>query len=377
MKRPPISLILALAGIAFAGYYLYHSAFRLPPQQPLREPAAKPAEESLAGVGIVEAEEEQHNVAPHFSGRVAQVHVVEGDRIQAGAPLYTLDTEQLQADLKAQLATVRISQATLQRLQNQPRREDIAPVQARVEAQQARLTNLQQQLARLQSVSDPRAVSRDQVTTLQLQVDEAAAQLKQAQADLTRLRAGAWSFELEEVRQQIAQAQQQANRIRTQMTLATVKAPSTGEILQVNVREGEFVTPGQGKPSVVLGHTDRLQVRVDVDEVNASRVQPGMAAEAALKGNGQLRFPLAFKRIQPLMVPKTNLTGQTGERTDVRVLQVIYSFQPPGFPVYVGQQVDVFLKNPMDYPQQHRSPNTPEGGRRREDASTAVVGRAS
>jgi len=41
-----------------------------------------------------------------------------------------------------------------------------------------------------------------------------------------------------------------------------------------------------------------------------------------------------------------SLTGQGTERTDTRVLQVIYSFDPAALPVYVGQQVDVFIEAP-------------------------------
>jgi HlyD family secretion protein len=44
-----------------------------------------------------------------------------------------------------------------------------------------------------------------------------------------------------------------------------------------------------------------------------------------------------------LVVPKKSLAGDTTERTDTRVLQVIYAVEKPGVPLYVGQQVDVFL----------------------------------
>ena len=66
---------------------------------------------------------------------------------------------------------------------------------------------------------------------------------------------------------------------------------------------------------------------------------------ASLKGDSSKKFPIKFVRVQPYMVPKTNLSGMSTERVDVRVLQVIYDFAPPNFPVYVGQQVDVFFDN--------------------------------
>jgi hypothetical protein len=44
------------------------------------------------------------------------------------------------------------------------------------------------------------------------------------------------------------------------------------------------------------------------------------------------------------VVPKVNLTGQSTERVDTRVLQPIYKFDQEGIPVYLGQQLDVFIE---------------------------------
>ena len=43
------------------------------------------------------------------------------------------------------------------------------------------------------------------------------------------------------------------------------------------------------------------------------------------------------------MIPKKSLTGENTERVDTRVLQVIYALEVKDRPVYVGQQLDVFL----------------------------------
>jgi hypothetical protein len=42
------------------------------------------------------------------------------------------------------------------------------------------------------------------------------------------------------------------------------------------------------------------------------------------------------------VIPKKNLTGDTTERVDTRVLQVIFALDK-GTPVYAGQQMDVFI----------------------------------
>jgi hypothetical protein len=46
------------------------------------------------------------------------------------------------------------------------------------------------------------------------------------------------------------------------------------------------------------------------------------------------------------MVPRLSLTGDSTQRVDTRVLQVIYSFDQGALPVYVGQQMDVFIEAP-------------------------------
>jgi len=124
-----------------------------------------------------------------------------------------------------------------------------------------------------------------------------------------------------------------------------VRAPKPGSILQINVRVGEWVAPGQSIAPILMGRTDRLQIRADIDEVNAVEVKSGAKAIAYLRGYTEKYIPLEFVRIDPYIVPKRQLTGDNRERVDVRVLQVIYSFKLPDFPVYPGQQVDVFIES--------------------------------
>ena len=50
--------------------------------------------------------------------------------------------------------------------------------------------------------------------------------------------------------------------------------------------------------------------------------------------------------VEPMIMPKKSLTGDSTERVDTRVLQVIYSFDPTQLHAYVGQQMDVFIEAP-------------------------------
>jgi hypothetical protein len=94
---------------------------------------------------------------------------------------------------------------------------------------------------------------------------------------------------------------------------------------------------------MILGSVTPLHVRVDVDEHDAWRVRGGAQAVASPRGNGSIRIPLEFVRFEPYVIPKKSLTGDSTERVDTRVLQVIYRIRDGEPSVYVGQQMDVYI----------------------------------
>ena len=66
-------------------------------------------------------------------------------------------------------------------------------------------------------------------------------------------------------------------------------------------------------------------------------------AVAALRGDASVRSPLRFVRFEPLVVPKRALTGDSAERVDTRVLQVVYELERTDQRFFVDQQMDVFI----------------------------------
>lgn len=95
---------------------------------------------------------------------------------------------------------------------------------------------------------------------------------------------------------------------------------------------------------IVLGAIDKkVHIRVDIDEHGIPRFKAGAPAKASIRGNPQISYPLKFVRIEPYVIPKKSLTGDNTERVDTRVLQVIYALDVTDRPIYVGQQLDVFI----------------------------------
>lgn len=290
-----VTFYLALAGIGLTAFFMQKMSVQPPPSQHFN-PAINPFENTIAAAGIIEAIDKNIEIGVPQSALVKDVYVKVGDKVEAGHILFRLDDRDLHAQLLVQKAQTAVSFANLSRLEDQ--------------------------LSRLEMVEDPRAVSQEELKTRRADVAVAKAQLEAAEAQVTHT-----ILMLERL---------------------CITAPRNGVILQSNIRRGEFLSAG-GSVAIILGNLDHLHVRAEIDEQNASHILPYTAAFAFPKNNSSLEIPLRFERIEPYVVPKRSLTGASDEKVDTRVLQVIYSFdRPTSYPLYVGQQVDIFIERAQD-----------------------------
>lgn len=311
-----------------------------PPAQP---PAAAFAKQ-VGAVGIVEASTENIAVSLPVSGLVTKVFVRAGDAVRMGQPLFALDDRDLRAELGLRQRALELAQVKLSRLESAPRPEEIPPAEARVSEAKAQLEDALTQLRLIESVKDRRAVREEDVQKRRRAVEAAQARVEQNEASLRLLRAGSWKPDIDIARAEVKQAEAQVARIQADINRLTIAAPINGRILQVKVRVGEYGQAGVlPQPLMLMGNTDVLNVRADIDEKDAWRVRAGVKAVASVRGNADRKFPLTFVRFEPYVVPKKNLTGDSTERVDTRVLQAIYAL-PETAPVYPGQQMDLSIE---------------------------------
>jgi HlyD family secretion protein len=319
-----ISLILRYGSIAAAMFGVMAIIFvsqtqaekqMPPPGDPPIMPPQKPFVESVAATGILESLSENVAIGVPLPGLITEVMVKVNDKVKKDQVVLKLDDRDLRAEELSLKAQQKISEA-------------------QITVSEAQLAKLRSQLERLISVTDARAISRDDLENRKQDVAVAQAQVAAAKA-------------------QLAAAETSLQRISLLIERLTVKAPRDGTIIQINSRAGEYAATSPKTPAMILGDIDRLQVRADIDEQNAIRIREGQKAYGYLKGDPSVTFPLEFIRIEPYVIPKTSLTGSSTERVDTRVLQVIYSLtRPSDPPLYVGQQVDVFI----EAPDRHKNP---------------------
>ena len=347
MIRKFILPLLAVVGVLFAIYTVIKGGQPVTPAEPVAQPSRAPFSTYVAGAGLVEASTENIAIGTPIGNVVTDVYVKVGDRVKRGAPLFKLRDSIVQADLEVAKSALTAATAKLDRLKILPRPEDVPPAEARVAEAQANVADQRNQLRLYESVTDRRAVSEEDITKRRFAVQAAEAKLAAAQAELDLLKAGTWKSDILVAEADVASAAAAVQQVEAELNQRTVRAPVDGTMLQVKIRPGEYAQPGPlATPLMLLGNTDVLSVRVDVDENDAWRVSESADAMAFVRGNSNLKTPLKFVRIEPYVIPKRSLTGESTERVDTRVLQILYSFERGKLPIYVGQQMDVFIEAP-------------------------------
>jgi len=305
MKR----VALPVLGVLSAGWAVYSIAHTTPRRQSTEPPSRPPVYDfrnTVAAVGVIEASTENIAVGTPISGIVPKVFVGAGDTVKAGDPLFELDTRHLRAELEV-------------------RKQARAVAGSRVRVAQARLDDLRKQLSFAEHVKDKRAISSEELSHRNSAVMTAEAELAEARA-------------------QFLASEAQIQAILVEIERSTVRSPIDAEVLQVKLRVGEFAAAAPvATPLIVLGRAKPLHVRVDVDEHEGWRVHAGATATGRVRGNADLKTPLSFVRFEPFVVPKKSLTGDSTERVDTRVLQVIYRVERDDLPLFVGEQLDVFI----------------------------------
>lgn len=184
-------------------------------------------------------------IASTLPGVVAEVFVTEGQRVQSGAPLMRLRTDQMVATEAQARAGVAQAKAAL----------DLADISVR----------------RMRELSQSGAVSRQELDAAEARFAAAQAQRELAEATL----AGA----------------------QIQLRDATVTAPFAGTITQRSVEPGEGVSPIVA--SFVLAQLDAVYVELAVPERLRSGLRVGQAVAVTVDAEPGSQFAGKIEKIQP------------------------------------------------------------------------------
>jgi HlyD family secretion protein len=183
-------------------------------------------------------------IAPAAPGRIVELAVVEGERVDAGALLFRLEDASQRAGLHAAEAQVAVAQATLDNLRTGSRDEEIAVLRASLTQAEADRKLAQTNLEASRSLVKSGALASTRLTSDQAHFEAATARVAQLQAQLKVADLPARSAQ--QAAAEAALHAAEAEREAAQIALADrqVLAPVAGRVEATWYDMGEVASPG-------------------------------------------------------------------------------------------------------------------------------------
>lgn len=300
----------------------------------------RPAEadpSALLASGTVEATDAQ--LGFQVPGRLVEIGVREGDRVQAGQVLARLDPAESQARSAQAAAQVEAAQAQLLELQRGARREEVAQAEAALAAARDRQANAESDYQRNKILFEGGAVSRETLDNARLALDVARSQRTQASEQLQLIQKGPRQERVEAARAQVSQAEAALKAVEVNLDNLTLEAPFGGFVTVRNREPGEIVQAGS--PVLTLMNPADRWVRIYVQEDRIGAVHLG--DRAAISSDtfpgktypGEVAFIASEAEFTPKNVQTTEERIKLVYAVKVRVLGDPQNELKPGLPADV------------------------------------------
>jgi HlyD family secretion protein len=312
-KILPVVLLVTLAAAAAGAWWWQREA-----PQPLRD--------VIVLHGNVDIR--QVELAFNAAGRIDQVLVHEGDRVQKGQLLAVLDSQRLQRTVELAEAQVAAQREVVARLRAGSRPEEISKAKADAESARVDARNAVRTADRLKELAAQRFVPQQQADDARAAADAAEAKLKSAEEALRLVVLGPRKEDLA-----AAEALLEANRAtlaiaQRDLAEASLYAPVGGVIENRVLEPGDMASPQ--KAVFTLALAEPLWVRAYVSGPDLGRIRLGSRATVLTDSYPGKRYRAWVGFISPT----AEFTPKSVETQEVRT-QLVY-------------QVRVFVCAPQD-----------------------------
>ena len=240
-------------------------------------------------------EMQQYDVSTKWPGRLTKVLVDEGDTVDAGQVVATVDTEPLEAQLRSQEAKVREAE------------DNLRTAQAQIQAKQAEFAYNDAEYKRSQGL-----VARGAVSVQERDLDRAKADASRADLLAARAQASRAQFAIDS-------ATAETERLKAEIADYTLRAPLRARVETRNAQPGEVLGPG-GKV-LTLDDLADVYMYVFLPTDSVGKVALGSEARIVLDAvpNYPIRAVVSFISPNAQFTPKTVETAQERHNLTFRV----------------------------------------------------------
>ena len=278
-------------------------------------------------------------VASPQEGQLKELKVRRGDKVEAGAPLFSLDPEPEADELRADEQHVASAQAHVDDLRKGLRDSELAALDAQLKADQALLEQAKAEWQRNLQLKAGDFVSANDLDRLQYLTQQYTAVTQRDADQLATGKLGSRDDQISQAAADLLAAEAARDHTQWMLSQKTQTAPQTGWVQDTLYRVGERVNSGQAV--VVLLPIEELRARFYVPEAEINRIKLGQDVTVMLDGREPIKAHVSFISTQVEFTPPVIYSDSQNYKY---VFLVEADFDPKvASELHAGQPADVSI----------------------------------
>lgn len=224
---------------------------------------------------------EETGVIAKTPGKIKQIFVKVGDHVKTGDLLFTLDSDDIAAQLAQAEAGVEVAKANLEKTKSSGYTQSL--LQARSEYDQAKLSydDATTDYTRSKMLFDSNALSKKELDASKTKYDMAKQRFDNAQKNLELVEKSSGPESTRISESQLAQAISNVQLIKAQLNNMSVRAPISGVVSAKNINVGEGAS--SASPAIVISNTSALNAEINIPEKLINKFSIGQKLTVAVQ----------------------------------------------------------------------------------------------
>lgn len=277
------------------------------------------------------------------SGKVIEVLVAVGAKVEDGEMLLRLEDDEIRAKLAAAEAEAAARKAERDKVPAIAGRESVTRAEDAVYTAERAVTGARFELdyalkARRDGTGSERAVS-----DARRRHSDAKDRLDREQKALAAAQARSGVPAPSRIDSAVTAARSDVSTVDAMLERTRIRTPISGSVLQLHAKAGELVAPSVEMPLVVVGDTSSMRAKAEVDEADVGKLKVGQRAFVKSSAYPGQEFAGRITRLAPTLTPPR--LNQRGPRrpTDIEVMEVTVDIEG-NVPLVTGMRAEAFFR---------------------------------
>lgn len=245
----------------------------------------------------------QVDISPKTAGKVASLKVDVGSSVSSGQVLFNIDSQDLQAQVNQQQASLDAANANLAKTQGSSVDQSVAQAEQTLQSAEVTYNDALDYYNKMQSLYNSGAESEQDLETAQTKYQSAKVALAGAQSNFNIVSGEVGPQSVQAAQAQVKQSEASVESAKVQLSNATITTPISGTVSVVNVKQGEM-TP-TGSTSITVIDTSSMDAEVNVPDNMLSKIKVGDSVQLKVNSLSDKKINGTIYNISPAADSKT------------------------------------------------------------------------